>query len=212
MLHQSPCCVPGTRRMNETPFPVMSALAGQSRTCCRHAAIPTSSTAHVASERRICAIETRKSKATWPRICREKMTAARCRRGSRSLGRRIGYARPRNVSDGPRGAVAAGAAIAISFGSKSGTHQTPRGQLTKRNRFPRRGRLVQRLDHSRLRDRILAAEQKLALAADRVAEVLELQAVRVHRLELDPLNSVFAPHLDHRLVAVPRIVEEERAL
>ena len=50
--------------MNETPFPVMRALAGQRRTCCRHAAMPTSSTAHVASEMRICAIETLKSNAT----------------------------------------------------------------------------------------------------------------------------------------------------
>ena len=29
MLHQSPCSVPGTRRMNATPLPVRSALAGQ---------------------------------------------------------------------------------------------------------------------------------------------------------------------------------------
>ena len=42
--------VPGTRRTNATPLPVSSALAGQSRTCCRRNAIATSSTAHV-SER-----------------------------------------------------------------------------------------------------------------------------------------------------------------
>ena len=28
MLHQSPCSVPGTRRMKATPLPVSSALAG----------------------------------------------------------------------------------------------------------------------------------------------------------------------------------------
>ena len=68
MLHQSPWCVPGTRRMNATLLPVMRALAGQSRTCCRHAAMPTSSTAAVTSEIRICEIETLKWNATWPRI------------------------------------------------------------------------------------------------------------------------------------------------
>ena len=31
MLHQSPCSVPGTRRMKATPFPVRSALAGHMR-------------------------------------------------------------------------------------------------------------------------------------------------------------------------------------
>ena len=49
---------PGTRRMNATPLPVSIALAGHMRTCCCRNAIPTSSTAHVASEMRICAIET----------------------------------------------------------------------------------------------------------------------------------------------------------
>ena len=33
MLHQSPCSVPGTRRMKATPFPVSSALAGHRSTC-----------------------------------------------------------------------------------------------------------------------------------------------------------------------------------
>jgi hypothetical protein len=63
-LHQSPCCVPGTRRMNETPLPVMSALAGHMITPSRRKTMTTSSTAHVATEIRICAIETRNSKAT----------------------------------------------------------------------------------------------------------------------------------------------------
>ncbi len=66
MLHQSPCSVPGTRRMKATPFPVRRALAGHMITCWRLKAIPTSSTAHVRSDTRICAIERRKSNATWP--------------------------------------------------------------------------------------------------------------------------------------------------
>ena len=53
MLHQSPCSVPGTRRMKATPFPVSRALAGQRITCWRRKAIPISSTAQVSSETRI---------------------------------------------------------------------------------------------------------------------------------------------------------------
>ncbi len=90
MLHQSPCSVPGTRRMKATPFPVRSALAGQRITCWRRKAIPISSTAQVSSETRICAIESRKSNATCPSTCSETITAARCRRGSRSDGSRTG--------------------------------------------------------------------------------------------------------------------------
>ncbi len=47
MLHQSPCSVPGTRRMNATPFPVSRALAGHMITCCCRKVIATSSTAQV---------------------------------------------------------------------------------------------------------------------------------------------------------------------
>ena len=46
VLHQSPCRVPGTRRMNATPLPVRSALAGHMITCWRKKAMLTSSTAH----------------------------------------------------------------------------------------------------------------------------------------------------------------------
>ncbi len=77
MLHQSPCSVPGTRRMNATPLPVRSALAGHMSTCWRRKAMPTSSTAQVSSETRICAIERRNSNATCPSTCSETMTAAR---------------------------------------------------------------------------------------------------------------------------------------
>jgi hypothetical protein len=94
-LHQSPCSVPGTRRMNATPFPVSIALAGHMITCCWRNVIPTSSTAHVRIAIRIWAIESRKSNATWPRTWSEMITAARCSRGSLSFGSRTGYAVPR---------------------------------------------------------------------------------------------------------------------
>jgi hypothetical protein len=89
-LHQSPCCVPGTRRTNATPFPVIRALAGHISTFCLCRVIPTSSSAHVARERRIWAIESRKPKATWPSTCSVVITAARCSRGSLSFGSSTG--------------------------------------------------------------------------------------------------------------------------
>ena len=90
MLHQSPCSVPGTRRMKATPLPVRSALAGHMITFWRRNAIPTSSTAAVRSDTRIWAIESRNSNATCPSTCSEMITAARCSRGSLSFGSRIG--------------------------------------------------------------------------------------------------------------------------
>ncbi len=113
-LHQSPCRVPGTRRMNATPFPVSIALAGHIRTCCLRNVIATSSTAHVSSEIRIWAIETRNWKAVWPSTCSVVITAARCSRGSLSFGSSTGYGVPRIVSVRPAGAGAACALIAGS--------------------------------------------------------------------------------------------------
>ncbi len=108
MLHQSPCSVPGTRRMKATPFPVRSALAGHMITRWRRNAMPTSSTAHVTSATRICAIESRNSNATWPRTCSETITTARCRRGSRHDGSNTGYDLPRTRSVGrPRSTAGA---------------------------------------------------------------------------------------------------------
>ncbi len=52
-LHQSPCSVPGTRRMNATLLPVMSALAGHMITPWRQKAMPNSSTAQTPSAMRI---------------------------------------------------------------------------------------------------------------------------------------------------------------
>src|SRR5207248_5505163 len=85
-----------------------------------------------------------------------------------------------------------------------------RSLLSRRRRRARR-RVVQRLERARLSERIVTAEEQLALAADRVAEVLELEPVRVLWLDLDPLDTALAAELDHRHGAVPRIVEEERA-
>src|SRR6185312_11510136 len=75
-----------------------------------------------------------------------------------------------------------------------------------------RRRLVQRLECASLAECVLAAEQQLALAADRRTQVLELEPVRVGVLELDAFHAAVPAHLDHRLVAVPWIVEEERPL
>ena len=95
MLHQSPCCVPGTRRMKATPFPVSSALAGHISTCCLRTVIATSSTAQVRSDTRICAIDSWKWKPIWPITCSEVIVNARCSRGSLSFGRTMGYGVPR---------------------------------------------------------------------------------------------------------------------
>ena len=62
-LHQSPCSVPSTRRMNATPLPVRSALAGHMIARLVQNTIPASRTAEVPSATRIWAIERRKSKA-----------------------------------------------------------------------------------------------------------------------------------------------------
>ena len=95
MLHQSPCRVPGTRRMNATPLPVRSALAGHISTCCLCTVMATSSTAQVTSATRICAIDSWKWKPTWPITCSEVIVDARWSRGSLSFGRTTGYGVPR---------------------------------------------------------------------------------------------------------------------
>ena len=111
VLHQSPCTVPGTRSTKATPLPVRRALAGQSKTCRRRRAIATSSTAHVASEMRICAIESWKWNPTCPITCSEVIVAARCSRGSLNFGSTTGYVVPRIESVRP---PEAGAACALT--------------------------------------------------------------------------------------------------
>ena len=86
MLHQSPCWVPGTRRISATPLPVSSALAGQTIARRRQNVIATSSRPQVRIDTRICAIESSKPRLTWPRICTDTRTEATCSRGSRRLG------------------------------------------------------------------------------------------------------------------------------
>src|SRR6185503_12460015 len=60
--------------------------------------------------------------------------------------------------------------------------------------------------------RVVAAEEQLAIATDRVAEVFELEPIRVDELDLDPLDLPRAAELDARHPAVPRIIKKERAL
>ena len=67
------------------------------------------------------------------------------------------------------------------------------------------------LEGPRLSDGILPAEKERSLAADGIAQVLQLEAIRVGGVELDLLDPTVPSQLDHRLPAVPRIVEEERA-
>ena len=58
----------------------------------------------------------------------------------------------------------------------------------------------------------VASEHERHPARDRVAQVLELEAVGVERVELDALDPAVSAELDHRLAAVPWVVEEERSL
>jgi len=71
---------------------------------------------------------------------------------------------------------------------------------------------VERLECPGLRDRVVATEQQLALAPDRVAEVLELEPVGVGQRDLDALDRSITADIDSRGDAVPWIVEKQRAL
>ena len=71
----------------------------------------------------------------------------------------------------------------------------------------RLGRAVERLDHARLGDRVVAAEQRLSLAGDRGRQVRELPLVRVRRRHVHLLavdEHAAAP------VRAPRRLEHER--
>lgn len=71
---------------------------------------------------------------------------------------------------------------------------------------------MQCLHRPRLTDGILSAQKKRRLAVDGVAQILELEPVGVDRVELDPLDAVVATQLDHGLIAMPWVIEEERSL
>src|SRR5258708_11965900 len=71
---------------------------------------------------------------------------------------------------------------------------------------------MQRFEGARLPDRIGPSEEELALATDRVTEVLELEPVGVDLLDLDPLDPAVATELDPRDQAMPRVVDEERSV
>src|SRR5258708_5878476 len=64
----------------------------------------------------------------------------------------------------------------------------------------------------RLPDRIGPSEEQLAVATDRVTEVLELELVGVDLLELDPFDPAVATDLDPRDQAMPWVVDEERGV
>ena len=87
VFHGSPAGVPTTRRMSATPLPVSIALAGQTKARLFRKVRVTSMIAQVRIAARICGTLTRKSSATWPRTWIVMITAATCRRGSRTFGR-----------------------------------------------------------------------------------------------------------------------------
>ncbi len=71
---------------------------------------------------------------------------------------------------------------------------------------------MQRFEGPRLCDSVVAAEEQLAVATDRVSEIFELELVGVGGIELDPLDPALTAELYAGHFAVPRIIEEERAL
>ena len=79
-----------TLKIKATPLPVSMALAGHTSVPVRLRVHVTSITAHVTMATRICATETWNPSAIWPRTWIETITAARCSRGSRMVGRTTG--------------------------------------------------------------------------------------------------------------------------
>src|SRR5438128_11612339 len=85
-------------------------------------------------------------------------------------------------------------------------------QLLQGDRAPAGGGLVQRLQRTRLRDRILSADQRRLGAANSLAQVLELEPIWIGALDHDSFALFVPAQLDDSLLAVPRIVEEARAV
>ncbi len=76
--------------MRATPLPVSMALAGHTSVPDRRTVYTTSMTAQVRIADRICGTDTAKPSATCPSTWMVMITAARCSRGSRRLGRTTG--------------------------------------------------------------------------------------------------------------------------
>ena len=79
--------MPTMRRISATPLPVSIALAGQTNARLWRKVSVTSMIAQVRIAARICGTLTWKPRATWPRTWIVMITAATCRRGSRTFGR-----------------------------------------------------------------------------------------------------------------------------
>src|SRR6188472_1261908 len=109
-----------------------------------------------------------------------------------------------------------GAASSASRSSTTGTTPTSAKALeTLTSEACRRSALggpEEGLDRAGLTQGVVAAEEERGVAGDRVGEVVELQAVGVRRVEPDLLDAVVPSQLDDGLVAMPRVVEEERSL
>ena len=71
---------------------------------------------------------------------------------------------------------------------------------------------MQRFEGPSLCDSVVAAEEQLPIATDRVTEIFELELVGVDEIQLDPLDPSPTAELYARHLAVPRIIEEEGAL
>ena len=89
-LHGASAGIPGMRRIRATPLPVSIALAGQTNARRERKVITTSMTAHVRIAARICGTLMWNPRPSWPRTWIVTMTAATCRRESRTLGRNTG--------------------------------------------------------------------------------------------------------------------------
>src|SRR5437879_11880582 len=83
---------------------------------------------------------------------------------------------------------------------------------SQRDRCAADRRIMQRFEGPGLRDSVVAAEEQLAIATDRVTEIFELESVGVDEFDFDPLDLSLTAELYARHLAVPRIIEEERAL
>ena len=83
--------------MKATLLPVSRPLAGHMITLLRKNSYPNSISAPVARQMRIWATDSRKSSTVWPSTWSVSKTAATWSLGSRMLGRRTGYSRPRMV-------------------------------------------------------------------------------------------------------------------